>query len=67
MTRRPTVLIEIMRGSYHGMLALSIDDTRHGPDAGPWEIIGSIRVDAGELLRVVNSVLADTESSTTAP
>lgn len=31
--------VEILKSSYNGMLAVSIDDIRHGPDAGPWTTI----------------------------
>lgn len=42
--------VEILRSKAdHSVLAVSINDVRHGPDAGPWDVIGrwNLRKDCG--------------------
>lgn len=39
--------------------ALAIDDTRYGPDAGPWDIVQTFSVDAAALKEVAEKALAN--------
>lgn len=61
----PTVTIELMRsqwkigGKYYR--ALCIDGIRHGPDAGPWKVIQTFKVDAAELRKVAETALGPSQ------
>lgn len=48
---KPTVKVEVLRSHLKDSngepyYALAIDDMRHGPDAGPWTVIHTFRIDA---------------------
>lgn len=57
------VTIELMRsqwkigGKYY--MALCIDGKRHGPEAGPWNIIQTFKVDADDLKAAIANEEAD--------
>lgn len=60
-TERKYVTIELLRsqwkigGKYYR--ALCIDGTRHGPDAGPWQVLYTFKVDAAELKEAAERAL----------
>jgi len=45
------VKIEILKNG--GYWALSINDTRYGPDAGPWKVIGTFNIKKSELIKMI--------------
>ncbi len=61
----PTVEIGIMRSQWaiggKKYLALCIDDIRYGPDAGPWEVVETFKVDAHELINAAQEVISQSE------
>jgi len=59
MTTQPKVTIEVMQSQFDPKYyALSIDDIRHGPDAGPWSIIHTFKVDAQKLKDATEAALS---------
>jgi len=54
------IKIEVMQSTWDDKCwALSIDDLRCGPDAGPWEVMRSFSVPVADIERVLRERLGD--------